>query len=60
MIKHKEMTGHIQVGYQEKVLHHEGDRALEQAPWGSCHGTELSEFKKNLNNTFRHMDRFLE
>ncbi|KAK4827383.1 hypothetical protein QYF61_017788 [Mycteria americana] len=32
--------GQVQVGHQEKVLHREGGRSLEQAPQGSGHSTK--------------------
>ena len=34
------MTGEVQVGYQEKILHQEGSWAMEQASQGSGHGTK--------------------
>jgi len=36
------MTGESQVEYQERVLHWEGGWAVEQAPQGSGHDTELA------------------
>ena len=47
-------SGEIQVGYQEKVFHREGEWAPEQAPKESGHEPKLLEFKKCLDNTLRH------
>ena len=43
---HKAAIRESQAGYQEKVLHWEGDRALEQVPQGRGHGTELAGAQK--------------
>lgn len=41
----------VKVGYQEKALHWE---ALELAPQGSGHCTQLLKFNRYMHNTLRH------
>lgn len=48
------VSGHGQVRIREKIIHQSVARH-----WNSGHGSELLEFKTNLDNTFRDMVWFL-
>ena len=49
------MSGKIQIGHEEEVLHRGGGWSLEQAPREVDVAPSLSEFKEYLDDALHHM-----